>query len=626
MEPITWGWIATTVLSGIVGNRADAGFLQACSAGWQQATRRWGAPKLTDADAEVALALNRAFLWAQQSLVDECLHGATGGTYGGVSAHVSLPGREAEVEWLIAQAKRLKTELKQLEAGKLEPLAQAEVTVLEGLLQQQDAEGYLHHQLVAVVQQGNPPPAYQTLALSQDRGLLPRIAAYFEFELKINPSLQAWFERELLMHINQQLKTGAISPLAWTDLQEVLHQVVQQVPDVIRRIDNVALALADVDQDMANLGGLVNNRFDELMSLASQHADDLVSLKQWIGQLVIELQAQTQPPTLSPVGTVVVVRDRPNPFICGPAVPPDKFFGRQLVMRDIKNRIGSVVPQSINIVGLRRSGKSSMLRYIKERITHFCVPEQNALVVSLDLQDRRFHTPVGIMEGLRRGIAKQTGGEPWQQAANEDAFEVQDGLENLREQGYRLIVLFDEFEAIGQRLEQFQGWGEDWRAKASASLVTLMVASRRPLSEIYQTLQLTSPFGNLFSTTYLGSLEPEAVQQLLAQGEFGWDEQRWITAVAGYLPYYVQLAAAMVWQSGRLDDAQIEFNQQARPRFQELWSELTEPEKISLRQVVGGALPPSFMPVVEVLKLYGLLCPHGQIGSDAFAAFVQERQ
>ena len=104
----------------------------------------------------------------------------------------------------------------------------------------------------------------------------------------------------------------------------------------------------------------------------------------------------------------------------------------------MNNRIGAMTAQSINIVGFRRSGKTSLLRYIKERTDEFCPPEQRPLIVSLDLQKREFHTPAGIIEGLRRGIKKLIGTEPWPRAANDDPFEIEDGLQALRDQGHRV--------------------------------------------------------------------------------------------------------------------------------------------------------------------------------------------
>ena len=49
----------------------------------------------------------------------------------------------------------------------------------------------------------------------------------------------------------------------------------------------------------------------------------------------------------------------------------------------------------------------SLLRYIRERLAEFCSPEQEALVVTLNLQAKRFHTPDGLIEGLRRDIERQ---------------------------------------------------------------------------------------------------------------------------------------------------------------------------------------------------------------------------
>lgn len=82
--------------------------------------------------------------------------------------------------------------------------------------------------------------------------------------------------------------------------------------------------------------------------------------------------------------------------------------------------------------------------------------------MSLDLQDSRFHDHYGLMEGLRRGIKAQLGTEPWGRRDNIDPYEVEDALLELRDEGYRLIVILDELESIGYRLDKFQDWGEDW--------------------------------------------------------------------------------------------------------------------------------------------------------------------
>jgi hypothetical protein len=113
----------------------------------------------------------------------------------------------------------------------------------------------------------------------------------------------------------------------------------------------------------------------------------------------------------------------------------------------------------------------------------------------LDLQSNPVSAPAGIGEGLRRGIMQQQQGRaPWKQDENDDDWAVNDGLEALRDRGVRLIVMLDEFEAISSRLEQFQGWGEDWRlsareaspTKASTQGLFSLVVSTRPINKMYQ--------------------------------------------------------------------------------------------------------------------------------------------
>jgi hypothetical protein len=319
---------------------------------------------------------------------------------------------------------------------------------------------------------------------------------------------------------------------------------------------------------------------------------------------------------------------RTNPFNYGSPVPPERFYGRQQNIRDVKNRIGAITAQSINIVGFRRSGKTSLLRYIQTKSGMFCAQEQKPLIVLLDLQDNRFYTPAGILEGVRRGIAKLTHSEPWRQAEAEDPYAVEDGLRGLTEQGYRLIVMLDEFERIGARLDEFQDWGEDWRSKACAGLLTLVISSKRPLDELYKTLNLTSPFDNIFAKTILGGLEPEACGRLVQDG-FGSGTditaiQDWIEEWAGALPYYLQMAASLCWQNQDLEAVQKEFSFQAMLRFQALWDDLTDLEHHALRYAAGlQSLSKPQSAICDSLQRHGLLRSDGKLFNRAFNEFLR---
>ena len=314
-----------------------------------------------------------------------------------------------------------------------------------------------------------------------------------------------------------------------------------------------------------------------------------------------------------------------NPFQYGAPVSPDRFYGRVSAIADVKNRIGAISAQCVNIVGLRRSGKSSFLRYIKERPQAFFQDSQQPLIVSLDLQNSKFHDHYGLMEGLRRGIKAQVGTEPWGRGDNIDPYEVEDALLELRDEGYRLIVILDELESIGYRLDKFQDWGEDWRSKAGAGLFSLVVASRHPLSEIYKNLGLTSPFGNIFSTTVLGALELEAWERLLRDGfsSCGTDTVNLVNNLAGRLPFYTQMAAALVWQHGDVEVVKKEFLFQVHSHWAGIFYDLSDLERHALRVAAGKSGRAAARERRERLQRYGLLGTNGELFSDVFAEFVR---
>lgn len=322
-----------------------------------------------------------------------------------------------------------------------------------------------------------------------------------------------------------------------------------------------------------------------------------------------------------------------SPFEPGSAVAPERFIGRDAERAAVKVRIGGISAQHISIVGQYRSGKSSLLKYIKERIIEFCPKEQNALVVLLDLQASKYHTPDGVIEGIRQGIEQRTGITPWRREENMDGFAVDDGLAELRARGLRLIVLLDELERIGARLDRFQDWGEDFRAKANAGYLALVIASRRTLKQIYIDCGLTSPFGNIFSLVTLGAMPREEWNLLVRQGferakaDITSADIELIDELAGGLPFYVQMAAMLLWQHRNHDTVRREFQFQTRERFMELWSGLSTMEQRALRHQGGASREIDVSREVQQdLERFGLIRPSGGLFSAAFAAFVREQR
>jgi hypothetical protein len=156
-------------------------------------------------------------------------------------------------------------------------------------------------------------------------------------------------------------------------------------------------------------------------------------------------------------------------------------------------------------------------------------------------------------------------------------------------------------------------------------LFSLVVASKRPISEIYQGLGLTSPFGNIFSTTILGALESESWQKLVRDGfpeiQVNVVTLDWINYLAGGWPFYVQMAAALFWQKRDLKQTETAWKMEAEQRLWELWQNLSATEQEMVQQLENGDRP-----VVMQLQRYGIIRADGRLFSMLFAELVRRQK
>lgn len=206
MEPITWGWILAAALSGIVGNKADVG-LDTLGKGLKGMINR-----LKPGDApmhqEIQMAVGRAFLLAQQSLVEDCRRELIGENK---SIWDCPPQYKNEITWLNQKLKRLKADLQKLEKGEFGELAVTPVADIDSLLTPDgalvgDTLGVVRQQLMVVLQQENAIALYQTKAVTPQVGLFERMCAYFAVEMQQNRVLREMIQGQLLTQINANLK------------------------------------------------------------------------------------------------------------------------------------------------------------------------------------------------------------------------------------------------------------------------------------------------------------------------------------------------------------------------------------------------------------------------------------
>jgi hypothetical protein len=332
------------------------------------------------------------------------------------------------------------------------------------------------------------------------------------------------------------------------------------------------------------------------------------------------------------VDGVVVEPDKtgqlgPNPFEYGSPVIGDRFFGRDRELAFIRDRL--LRGTSVSLVGLRRIGKTSLLKQVIERRVELLGESQTWVLVYLDLATGVGQGPETVIEGLRRGIEKQIGRTPWPREDNLDPWVFQEGLEDVRSRGFRVVVMLDEFEAIGRRLDAFDDWGNDWRSKASVGeLFTLMTASQRSLSEFYEEHRKTSPFDNIFNPLDVGPLDEKGYDQLVGaqlMGRLGEGKEGWLDAVADRWPYYVQAAASALWDCG-LDEVAAErlFLGQVEGRFAMLWRDLTEGERSALFFLLEGTGTAPKNGLRDRLVRYGVVRSDGRLFSEAFGYWIRE--
>lgn len=236
-----------------------------------------------------------------------------------------------------------------------------------------------------------------------------------------------------------------------------------------------------------------------------------------------------------------------SPFIVGPPIlSPNQFFGREAQLKRIFGLLSHFPLQHIAIIGPRRSGKTSLLHYVRQITTtapsrlrsgqkHGWLRQPDAYRwVYVDFQDARMHHQETLLQHILAGLEL-----PLPEVCSLSNFltSVSDHLV------LPSIILMDELERAFQArgLEQEVLW-ESLRSLASNSAdgrLCLIVASKQyPHQMQSQVKESSSPFLNIFGhTIQLGpfthgeaegfiasapqSFSPQDVEWILAQSQ-GW--------------------------------------------------------------------------------------------------------
>jgi hypothetical protein len=241
-----------------------------------------------------------------------------------------------------------------------------------------------------------------------------------------------------------------------------------------------------------------------------------------------------------------------SPFIAGPPIMhPRGFFGREREIRRIFGLLKQPPLQNAAIIGPRRSGKTSLLQYLKnitvtpptqlrpgQRRDWLPRPERYRWVF-VDFQDPR----VGTREGLLHHLLTSLGLVVPVPCDLERFLDVM-----CRNLNLPTVILLDE---IGMALQRYPGLDDAfWEGlrslagcQAGGNLAFILASHTSPI-ELAHDSGHSSPFFNIFGyTTTLGPLTETEACALIASSPipFPAEDFAWILERSGHWPLLLQL-------------------------------------------------------------------------------------
>jgi tRNA A-37 threonylcarbamoyl transferase component Bud32 len=292
-----------------------------------------------------------------------------------------------------------------------------------------------------------------------------------------------------------------------------------------------------------------------------------------------------------------------NPYLNRVAIKdPAHFFGRGREVSKIFSRIGASRPQSISVVGDRRIGKSSLLNYIyhPEVRRRYLERPDSYTFAFIDLQQKRRLTLTEFFKELFAIVAKEAGDKTV--AGLEPVFDsVREMLERFRSQGRKLIVLFDEFDAITTNRAFDLEFYSFLRSVANNYDVAFVTSSARDLQDLCHTqLIADSPFFNIFTNVFLRAFAKKEATELITRpsAQAGVPLEGYvkrITEIAGYFPYFLQIACSAYFDflaenNNKLDREEVEstFLDEAKGQFRFIWDHMNDSYRRCIREFVAN--------------------------------------
>ena len=235
----------------------------------------------------------------------------------------------------------------------------------------------------------------------------------------------------------------------------------------------------------------------------------------------------------------------------------DEFYGRELEIERVMDRIGAATPQSVSLVGERRAGKSSLLWYISQPQIYSSRLKgaERYVFIFIDFQGLRQLDQEGFCRIFGEYLA-EAAGERLQIGELTNLSDLEGAARALDRAGLQLVCLFDEFEIVtGSAAFGSEFYGA-LRSLANLHNVAYITSSRRPLRALCHSEAISeSPFFNIFTTTHVGPMTDEEARRMIAvpSAAAGEPLEAWadeILRLSGYLPFFLQIACSNAIEQG----------------------------------------------------------------------------
>jgi uncharacterized protein len=279
------------------------------------------------------------------------------------------------------------------------------------------------------------------------------------------------------------------------------------------------------------------------------------------------------------------------PFLAGsPIVDPQFFVGREAELDAITARMTGVRCVSVNLVGKRRSGKSSLLRHFAQTYRQRVENPNRYAAIYLDLQDPQCRRENGFYLTVVRKLLdcpsvgqQRTLIRPLKNLKSLDRQSFSMVLGEWKRQGVLPVLCLDEFEALLRRPREFdEGFFDHLRSLIASNILMLVVTSHRRLDFYRRRYKLNSAFFEFEEVISLGQLTQQEAWELLSlparkglPSALSVEEQQLAKKWGGCHPFLLQLAANLLWEARQtrqdLSWALAKFEQEARRLPKPFW-------------------------------------------------------